>query len=128
MKIKWHIQSFERFPEWPVLRKVVIHRRIGCINLRESVHERPLESKLLYASCDLSNGSLRILHRERGKSRETIGPSLDLFSEKIVRNTRYLGCAFYIRNGLDGGRVQGQNHHFNAVLIHEGQSLLIDIE
>jgi hypothetical protein len=80
------------------------------------------------ASLQLARGELRILHGKRGKPLKTIGPFTDLLGQIVVGLAGDVVRARRIGDGLNGGSIERENHHLQAVLVHLAQAALVDVE
>src|ERR1700733_3219511 len=128
MQIERHVEPLRRRPERPVLRQVVIDRRVGVADLREAVHQRAAETQLFHAALKLARRDLGILHRQRGKALKAIGPLGDLLGEIIVGPAGHVVSVRRIGNRLYRRRVKRQQHRLDAVLIHQLKPPLMQIE
>src|SRR5580704_949611 len=60
MQIERYVEFFRHGPERPVLRQVVVSRRLGIADLREAVNERAAEAELFYAALQLARRAVGI--------------------------------------------------------------------
>ena len=128
MQIEGQAGLFDRGPERPVLRQVVIDRPLAVADLRKAVDQRAAETERLDATLELLDREIRILHRQRGKRLKPRRPFRDLLGKEIIGADRNLVGAGDVGNRLHGGRVQRQDHHLDAVPVHLGQPLVLDIQ
>ncbi len=127
MQIEWHVQPLELRPERPILRQVVIEKRIRIGALREAVGEDADKAELLHASDELTDGELRILQRQRRQPLKALRALGNLFGQHVVGALRHLDGAPRFGDGLDGRGIEGQEHHLDAVLVHQSQPPVLDV-
>ena len=128
MQIERHVELFDHLPERPVLLEVVVHGRVEVADLREAVDQRALESKLLDAALQLARRQIGILHRQRRQSLKAVRPLRHLLGQIVVGLAGDLVRLPGIRNALDGRRVERQQHHLDAVLVHQSNPPVVQIE
>ena len=127
MQVEGQAGFFDRRPERPVLRQVVIEWLLA-VDLREAVDQRAAEAERVDAALEFCDRKIRILHRQRGKSLKPRRALGDLLGEEIIGPDRNLIGARDVGNRLHGGRVQRQDHHLDAVPVHLRQPLVLDIQ
>src|SRR5882724_940696 len=127
MQVERHVELLALRPEPGVARIIKVDRRVRIADLREAVDERAAEAELLHRARQLARRGVGILHGERGEPLEALGALRHLAREEIVCAARHIGGPPGIGNGLDGGRVEGQDHHLHAVAIHLGDAPLLQV-
>jgi hypothetical protein len=89
---------------------------------------RALEAELLHAALELPDRQVGILHRQRSERLEPGRPLAHLLREEIVRAPRDLVRLRRVGDCLNRRCVQRQQRELDAVLVHEPQALLVDVE
>ena len=128
MQIERHVERLDRAPERPVLRQIVIGHVIRRCRLREAVDQRTDKPEFLDAARELSGRSFRILHRQRGEGGEATGALAHVLSENVVGLLGHFDSALDVVDRLHRRRVQRQDHHLDAVLVHFAQAQVLDVE
>ena len=109
------------------MRQVIVDRAIRLAGLREPVHERADEAKLLDAARQLARGLLGLLHRKRRKAAEAIGAPRDLGGEMVVRLAGDCDRALHIVDCLHGWCIERGDHDLHARRIHQAQAFVLKI-
>ena len=78
----------------------------------------PMKPRSLTQRCSSFVAHVGILHRQRRQRLEAVGPLAHLLGEEVVGLAGELVGLLRIGDGLDRGRVERQDHHLDAVLIH----------
>ncbi len=128
MQIERHIERFDRAPERPVLRQIVIGHVVRRRDLREAVDQRADKPELLDTAGEFGDGGVRILHRQCGKRGEAGGALAHVLSENVIRLLGHFDCTLDVVDRLHRRRVQRQDHHLDAVLVHFAQSHVLHIQ
>src|SRR6202030_2785458 len=81
MQIERYVELFRHGPKRPVLRQVVIRRRLGIADLREAVDQRAAEAELLDAALQLARRAVGALHGERRQALEAVRSLAHLLGE-----------------------------------------------
>ena len=100
----------------------------GIADLGEAVDQRADEAQVLHTALQLPGRHIGVLHRQRRERPEAIGPLADHLGEEIVGLAGERVGLLGIGDGLDRRRVERQDHHLHAVLIHLAQAASIQID
>src|ERR1051326_2030681 len=119
MQVERHVEPLDHGPERPVLRQVVIGHGVGAIELRKSVDQRAAEAEFLDAALELARGEVRVLHCQRREALKSLRALDHLLGEIIVGASRDLVGARLVGDALHRRRVERQQHHLDAVLVHK---------
>ena len=101
--------------------------------LGSPICEKPLASaptmpSSLTQRCNSLRGEVGVLQRQRGQRLEAVRPLAHLLGEIVVGLARDLVGLLGIGDGLDRRRVQRQDHHLHAELVHQPQPPAMQVE
>ncbi len=128
VQIERNVERLDRAPERPVLREIVVGDVLRRSDLRKAIDQRADHSEFLDAAGELGDGGVRILHRQSGKGGETIGAFAHLGGQGIVGLFCHRDRGLDVVDRLHRRRVQRQDHHFDAVLIHLAQAGVLHVD
>ena len=128
VQIERHVELLHHRPERPVLRQVVVDDGVGIADLREAVDQHALEAEVAHAAVKLADRQIGILHRQGGEALEAAGPLLDLAREIVVGFAGHVIRARRVGDRLHHRRVEREQHHLDAVLVHQPQPVVVQIE
>ena len=100
----------------------------GDRDLRKAVDQRADKPKLLDAAGEFGCGGFRILHRQRGEGGEAVGALAHFGGKHVVGLLGDGDRGLDVVDRLHRRRVQRQDHHFDAVLVHFAQARVLHVE
>ena len=106
MQVQRNVELFHLRPERQIARIIQIHNSIGISDLRVTIHHGSFEAEFPDTPRQLGYRSVRVLHRQRRKTSETIRAFRDEVCEQIIGLTRDLNGVPGVGYTLDGGVVQ----------------------
>jgi hypothetical protein len=128
MQIEGNVELLDLLPERPILRHVIVDWRLMIGDLRKSVDQRAAESERLDTALEFCDRKLRVLHRKRRERLEARRTPGNLLGKIVVGAPRDFVGLGRLGDGPHGGRAQGQDHHFDAVLVHLGKPPVLNVE
>ena len=128
MQVERRVERGHRAPERPVLRKIVVDRRIGLVDLGKAVHIRAHEAELLHAALKLPRRRVGILHRKRGEAEEPVGALGDFLGEEVVGLRGDRDGLGPVVDSLHRRRVERQDHDLDPVRVHLADPPVVEVE
>src|SRR5215471_1466987 len=84
VQIERNVECFDRAPERPILRQIVMQHARRLIRLRVAIHQRAFESEFLDATFEFSRRELRLLHRQGCYADEPVRTLCDFPREDVI--------------------------------------------
>ena len=105
-----------------------VHRAVRVVDLREAVDQRAPKPQLLDAALHSRIAPSRSCSGRAAKPWNRSGRLATTLGQRVVGAPRELGRLLRVGDRLDRRRIERQDHHLDAVLVHQAEALVVEVE